>query len=93
MFDPLTILAAGGVATVAYVAGRIGRPVKAPKQPKLECSCGHGYGLHEENGACRGAFHRAAKWDSGGLPTYYEYAQCACRLYDGPEPLPRVWAL
>lgn len=90
MFDPLTVLAVGGVAAVAWVAGRAGR-VRCPKDPVLVCSCGHGSGSHVSPEGCGAAVQRDAKWDGSGVAVGYEWVHCSCRAYDGPEPLPRVW--
>lgn len=79
-------------ASIALVAlsARLSR-VRTPKPPPLLCSCGHGYGTHEGGARCHGQEERP-HYMPHGPRNGYEYALCPCRLYDGPEPLPRTWS-
>lgn len=85
LMDPLSLAVGGVIFGVGVVTGRTGRRSKAPKPPELVCSCRHGYGMHADGGLCHGCTPR---WDV--TQGTYDVA-CTCRLYDGPEPLPRVW--
>ncbi|MCO1654273.1 hypothetical protein [Pseudonocardia humida] len=40
--------------------------------------------------ACRQQVKRASKWDSDGDVKRYEWVDCSCRHYDGPEPLSSI---
>jgi hypothetical protein len=98
--DPTTLsmlVGAGlavGPALVAFVLGRasgrvaerrrLGEPVKPI------CSCEHGYGAHEDGRSCRQQVKRASKWGGDGDVKRYEWVECACRGYDGPEPLSSI---
>lgn len=88
--DPLTILSGGALLCVGVLIGRAMRP-KPVKDPGPVCSCGHGYGQHENAGRCGAEAQRACDWTYGGSPMAWEYVRCACLSYDGPEPLPKVW--
>jgi hypothetical protein len=48
------------------------------------CSCGHGYGTHEDEKRCHATNTRRLN----GMATI---DPCPCHHYDGPEPLPRAW--
>ncbi|MGI5129128.1 hypothetical protein ACQEVB_20150 [Pseudonocardia sp. CA-107938] len=90
MITALTLLVGAGIAAAAgtfgWLAGR--RAGRAEAQRALPagtmCSCGHGYGMHEDEHACHGR-NRAKR---NGI---HHLDPCPCRRYDGPEPLPRVW--
>ena len=73
---------------IGWVAGRIsGRNQAARRQgptSELICSCGHGYGMHEDEKRCHGV-------DPSKRNGVHTLDPCPCRLYDGPEPLPRAW--
>lgn len=86
--DPLTLFVGGGLFAVGVLIGRAMR-VKPPKDPGPVCTCGHGYGQHEQAKKCHGEEMRSRY--SAGSWTGYEYAPCPCLSYDGPEPLPKVW--
>jgi hypothetical protein len=84
------MLVGAAIAVVAgclgFVAGR--RSGRASAQNALPtgnvCSCGHGYGTHENELSCRASIPRKRN----GM---HRLDPCPCRRYDGPEPLPRVW--
>lgn len=84
------MLVGAGIAVVAggfgFVAGRrTGRALARPALPTGNlCSCGHGYGTHENELACYADIPRKRN----GM---HHLDRCPCRRYDGPEPLPRVW--
>lgn len=93
MFDPITLAVGGGLALGGWLAGRFGRGSQsgnhtAPGTATV-CSCGHGYGSHD--GPCRAEIERPHYHSYGGR-SGYEWVPCPCQAYDGPEPLPRVWA-
>ena len=85
--EPLTLLAGGLLLFAGWVVGRNSR--RRTRTPKLVCSCKHGYGAHENGGACRDEVKRPSRWSSGYIMEY-AWVECACMEYDGPEPLPRM---
>lgn len=87
MFDPISLGVGAVLLMLGWLVGRRGRP----KLVGAVCSCGHGYGIHEDGKKCVAAVERPHYY-SNGTRNGYEWAQCACLCYDGPEPLPRVWA-
>lgn len=91
MMIAITLLLVGaGIAIVSagigwLVGRRVGRTATRQALPTgAVCSCGHGYGTHEDERTCRGSDARKRN----GL---HHLDPCPCRYYDGPEPLPRVW--
>ena len=55
--------------------------------PKPACSCGHAVSFHDpETKRCHGKVHEK---DYAG---FWNWVQCTCRRYDGPEPLPEFYA-
>jgi hypothetical protein len=90
MFDPISLVVGGTLLVCGWFMGRLGRRSRAPKPLSTVCSCSHGYGIHEDGKRCVAAVERAHYY-SNGSRNGYEWAQCACLCYDGPEPLPRVW--
>lgn len=82
----LTLLVGAALVAVpgwiGWAAGRAST-LRAPK-PGLRCSCGHGYGTHEDEKRCHGV-------DAGRRNGVQVLDPCPCRTYDGPEPLPRAW--
>jgi hypothetical protein len=86
----VTMLVGAGLVVVptwiGWVLGRASgrrsaRPVPAST---MLCSCGHGYGTHEDERRCHGVDARRRNGVQALDP-------CPCRHYDGPEPLPRAW--
>lgn len=96
MIDPLSLGVGGLIAFMSWAIGRRrGTPKKLP-DPKLICSCKHGYGTHEkEDGRCLGQVKQPVRWriDRYGddVPSHFEWVACPCISYDGPEPLPRAF--
>lgn len=86
MIDPVSLFIGAGLLTSGVLIGRVMRP-KPPGPPALVCSCGDGYGQHAEDGHCLAEVRRLRD----GCNTVYDWVPCSCRVYDGPEPLPRVW--
>ena len=88
--DPFSMLIGGGLVAVGWGIGRLtSRRASTPQVPMHPlCSCGHGYGSHEDGRICQAEIHRPRPGVLGGG---HEWAPCPCRSYDGPEPLPRVW--
>lgn len=70
---------AGATLLVGLVVGRRMRP-KPPEPLRPVCSCGHGYGTHEDGRRC---FGRDEKRRNGVV----HLDECPCRRYDGPDPL------
>jgi hypothetical protein len=62
--------------------GRRMRP-KPPKPLKPICTCGHGFGHHEDGRACKAT--NEDYWYEMGVRNY-RVDQCKCRRYDGPDP-------
>lgn len=89
MLDLINALTVGGIFTAGAVFGRVTRRPKPPAPDLPVCSCGHGYGTHENIG-CADTVKRK-RWNSLGDPAGFEWVQCPCRVYDGPEPLPKIW--
>jgi len=89
MFDPLSLLAGGGLIATGWLVGRTNRKPPKLEPPKLDtiCSCNHGYGSHENGNVCRAEVRRLRD----GCTSTYDWVPCPCLSYDGPEPLPRVW--
>jgi hypothetical protein len=69
---------------VGWVLGRASARRGPSRPPALVCSCGHGYGTHEDEKRCHGVDERRRN----GVAVV---DACPCRHYDGPEPLPRAW--
>jgi hypothetical protein len=91
MITAFTLMAGALIAAVSAWAGwlagrRSGRAAAlAPAVPiGVLCSCGHGYGMHEDEQRC----HATAVRKLNGL---HRVDPCGCHRYDGPEPLPRAW--
>jgi hypothetical protein len=86
----MTMLVGAGLAVVpgwiGWVLGRASGRRGVPTAPAstLVCSCGHGYGTHEDERRCHGV-------DAGRRNGVQVLDPCPCRRYDGPEPLPRAW--
>jgi hypothetical protein len=86
----VTLLVGAALAAVPGWAGwRLGRASglragRAAPASTLLCSCGHGYGTHEDEKRCHGATASRRNGVQALDP-------CPCRAYDGPEPLPRAW--
>jgi hypothetical protein len=85
-----------GPSTIAWAAGRRAgratarRPAIIPAA--LMCTCEHGYGTHDDGGACSGTAQRLLTSSNYGRSQEWEWVPCGCHTYDGPEPLPRVWS-
>lgn len=71
---------------VGWLVGRASgrRVARSVGTSTLLCSCGHGYGTHEDEHRCHGS-------DAARRNGMAVLDPCPCRLYDGPEPLPRTW--
>jgi hypothetical protein len=84
-----------GPSTIAWAAGRrSGRTAErrvANTAELLVCSCEHGFGTHDNGGACSGTSKRLLSSHNYGQSQDWEWVPCRCHSYDGPEPLPRVW--
>lgn len=84
-----TILGAAIGSAIGSTIGSLVRRSKKPGSVANVCSCIHGYGIHEDGKACKGQIERDHPDYLGGGR---EWVPCPCTLYDGPEPLPRVWS-
>ena len=89
--DPLTLLAGGGLLAAGVVIGRAMRS-RLPTPPEPVCTCGHGYGQHEQGGKCAAEVERT-NYGHSYVVRGTEWVPCPCLSYDGPEPLPKVWTL
>ena len=69
---------------IGRASGRTQGARRLETAPGLICSCGHGYGTHEDKQRCHGV-------DTRRRNGVQELDPCPCRRYDGPEPLPRAW--
>jgi hypothetical protein len=70
---------------IGWISGRRHHSDRHPRpSSELICSCGHGYGTHEDEKRC----HGVNKAKRNGM---HVLDPCPCRQYDGPEPLLRAW--
>jgi hypothetical protein len=87
-FDWFDIIA-GAVSVLFGVGiGRSMRP-KPPEPLKPMCTCGHGYGTHDNGKACQAQVKRPNEWNRSSsieLPIGWEHVPCPCVRYDGPSP-------
>jgi hypothetical protein len=87
----VTLLVGAALAAVpgwlGWALGRASgrRSTRSVPVSTLLCSCGHGYGTHEDELRCHGV-------DARRRNGVHVLDPCPCRRYDGPEPLPRAWA-
>lgn len=90
----LEMLAGGGLVLAGMLLGRF-LPARRrhPKPPKPVCGCSHQLAFHDPaTGECHGKVEVETRWDRLGDPVAWSQAQCTCRQYDGPTPLPTVYA-
>ncbi|GGK61666.1 hypothetical protein Sme01_03470 [Sphaerisporangium melleum] len=88
------MLTGGALVAAGLVLGRL-LPARRStlRPPKPVCGCGHGLAFHDPaSGTCHGTVQQESKWDYMGDPVAYKTAPCTCRQYDGPTPLPTVYA-
>lgn len=65
---------------------------RGTKAPKAVCGCGHELAFHDpETQGCHGRNQRV-KHNKWGDKIGFEHVPCTCRQYDGPTPLPTVYA-
>jgi hypothetical protein len=92
MIEGALILLAG-ILTGRFLPGRRGK-LKLTKPPKPVCGCSHHHSFHDrESSRCHATvngvpIHR----DRFGDADAWEQAQCPCRAYSGPEPMPSYYA-
>jgi hypothetical protein len=89
--DPVGMVVGVAILVGGWLAGRLSRRQKVGREPTLLCSCGYGYGAHENQGKCQAQIERP-HYRASGHRVGYEWVWCPCLAYDGPEPLPRVWS-
>jgi hypothetical protein len=77
-------IGAGLALLIGVGVGRQMRP-KPPEPLKPICSCGNGYGEHLDGGKCHGQIKRM-RYSASGSHIGYDYVQCPCLRYDGPDP-------
>lgn len=90
----IEMLTGGGLVIIGgacgFTFGRITRR-KSPKPPKAICGCTHELAFHDPStGECH-SVNTVNKYRNG----YFigeEQVRCTCRQYDGPTPLPTVYA-
>lgn len=79
------MLVGTGIFSFGYMTGVTARRGKnrTVKEVKPICGCNHSLSYHDpDTGRCHG-WHKM---------TGYHPNQCACRHYDGPQPLPEIYA-
>jgi hypothetical protein len=89
------VIAAGaflsGLPVGALVMSRRLRS-RTPEQPKPICGCQHSKGSHEDgSGRCLASV-KQGRWDEHGTPVGYNWVDCSCTTYIGPEPLSEFYA-
>jgi hypothetical protein len=95
VIDPgsLAMLVGAGLVVVSgwtgWLLGRSSGRRQVARRPgaasELICSCGHGYGMHEDELRCHAV-------DTAKRNGMHQLDACPCHRYDGPEPLPRAWS-
>lgn len=79
-----------------YVLGRMGRHVEPapPKPPEAVCGCTHHYSMHDpETGGCQVSTRgQVMRKNRDSMPVEWEWLNCPCLRYCGPEPLPQYVA-
>jgi hypothetical protein len=93
----LAMLAGAFILAVGILAGRLlpgRRPPALPGQPEPVCGCGHHYAEHDpETGECNVSERgEPVKWGGSGRAVKWEWLDCTCVRYSGPEPLPTYYA-
>lgn len=82
-YAPAVAALLGAMAGVTF--GRAIRPRTARPNAAL-CSCEHGYGTHDgDGGACTGQIRREHYMPTG-IRSGYEWVDCPCGGYIGPNP-------
>lgn len=89
----LEMLTGGGLVLLGMAVGRfIPARRRIPKPPKPVCGCGHELAFHGPDvGECHG-MNTVDKHNGYGEWIGEEQIRCTCRQYDGPTPLPEVYA-
>lgn len=89
MTDLLITYAPGVMALVGFAVGaligRHSRP-RPPEPLRPICSCGHGYGAHEDGRECKSEGRKADHWTEYGHADHWTAVPCQCLRYDGPNP-------
>ena len=92
-------LVSAGIAVASFIAGQwVPRPhrrrVKPPKPVEPICGCDHHHSYHDpKTGECHGQVRgKPLQYDGYGYATAWGKAQCTCKQYTGPTPLPEVYA-
>lgn len=80
LFELVDYVAFGLALLIGIGVGRKMRP-KPPPPLQAICSCGHGFGQHEDGRKCQ-EHGKAPKYDSAGAWLGY---RCTCLRYDGPS--------
>lgn len=86
--------AGGGLLAAGVVLGRLlPDRRRARKSPKPICGCTHELAFHDSaTSECHGTVSEPSRYDRFGEVTAYRTVRCTCRQYDGPTPLPTVYA-
>ncbi len=89
----LEMLTGGALVAAGAVLGRtLPARRRTPKPPKPVCGCDHGLAFHDPaTGECHGT-NDVDRYNKYGECVGYEQVRCTCRQYDGPTPLPTVYA-
>lgn len=69
-------------------------PRKGPKPVQAVCGCKHHHSMHDpETGACNARERgNPLRWAGNGNPVEWDWLDCPCLCYSGPEPLPTLFA-
>lgn len=89
----LEMLTGGGLLVIGGGIGFVmGRFSRKNKKTKPICGCGHALAFHDPaTGECAG-MKTIDKHNRFGDWVGEEQVPCTCRQYDGPTPLPTVYA-
>lgn len=79
-----------GIVIGRFLPGRRRKP-RMPTPPKPVCGCTHGLQTHDPE--TRRCHAQVKTYRHNGISEVLDgYADCACRQYTGPEPLPEFFA-
>jgi hypothetical protein len=88
------MLTGGGLLAIGFLVGRFAPARRRFPQPlKPVCGCDHELAYHDPaTGTCHGTVKEPTRYDEYGDAIAYKTVQCTCRQYDGPTPLPMMYA-
>jgi len=91
VFDPITLVAGAGILTAGTLLGRIRRRTTAAPSPVPTCGCGHPMALHDRDSDECFADEQRPHYSKSGSRNGFEWVQCPCRRYLGPDHIADVW--